>query len=117
MIAICCIVSSAISAHVDNDKPISVAMLPAKAQAVITRHFSHQRVVLAKKESGAGKSYDVVLRNGTKLEFDKRGNLTEIDCKRGSVPAELIPYPHPKLPAPPLSRKGGQETGDGQEGV
>ena len=51
MIAICCIVSSAISAHVDNDKPISVAMLPAKAQAVITRHFSHQRVVLAKKES------------------------------------------------------------------
>lgn len=93
MIAICCIVSCAISAHVDNDKPISVAMLPAKAQAVITRHFSHQKVVLAKKESGYGKSYDVVLRNGTKLEFDKRGNLTEIDCKHGSVPAELIPYP------------------------
>lgn len=61
MIAICCIVSCAISAHVDNDKPISVAMLPAKAQAVITRHFGHQKVVLAKKESGAGKSYDVVL--------------------------------------------------------
>ena len=116
MIAICCIVSSAISAHVDNDKPISVAMLPAKAQAVITRHFSHQRVVLAKKESGAGKSYDVVLRNGTKLEFDKRGNLTEIDCKRGSVPG-ADPLPHPKLPAPPLSRKVCQETGDGQEGV
>ena len=49
MIAICCIVSSAISAHVDNDKPISVAMLPAKAQAVITRHFGHQKVVLAKR--------------------------------------------------------------------
>lgn len=93
MIALCCIVSCAISAHAGNDKPISVAMLPAKAQAVITRHFSHQKVVLAKMESGAGKSYDVVLRNGTKLEFDKRGNLTEIDCKRGSVPAELIPYP------------------------
>lgn len=71
MIAICCIVSCAISAHVDNDKPISVAMLPAKAQAVITRHFSHQKVVLAKMESGYGKSYDVVLRNGTNSSLTK----------------------------------------------
>lgn len=37
------------------------------------------------------KSYDVVLQNGTKLEFDKKGNLTEIDCKQGKVPAKLIP--------------------------
>ena len=39
------------------------------------------------------KSYDVVLQNGTKLEFDKKGNLTEIDCKQGSVPAKLVPQP------------------------
>ena len=33
-------------------------------------------------ESGVvSRSYDVVLQNGTKLEFDKKGNLTEIDCK------------------------------------
>ena len=24
-------------------------------------------------------------------EFDKKGNLTEIDCKQGNVPAQLIP--------------------------
>ena len=24
-------------------------------------------------------------------EFDKKGNLTEIDCKRGAVPTQLIP--------------------------
>ncbi|MED9888214.1 MAG: PepSY-like domain-containing protein, partial [Segatella copri] len=35
--------------------------------------------------------YDVVLQNGTKLEFDKKGNLTEIDCKQGKVPVKLIP--------------------------
>ena len=33
----------------------------------------------------------MVLQNGTKLEFDKKGNLTEIDCKLGIVPAKLIP--------------------------
>ena len=32
-----------------------------------------------------------VLQNGTKLEFDKKGNLTEIDCKQDIVPAQLIP--------------------------
>ena len=38
-----------------------------------------------------GKNYDVVLKNGTKLEFDKKGNLTEIDCKQGTVPTQFIP--------------------------
>ena len=43
-------------------------------------------------ESGIiSKNYDVVLQNGTKIEFDKKGNVTEIDCKQGEVPVELIP--------------------------
>lgn len=92
VIAICCILSCNIVVNADNDKPISVNALPAKAQALIRNHFSNQKVALATIESGViSKSYDVVLRNGTKLEFDKKGNLTEIDCKRGAVPAKLIP--------------------------
>lgn len=91
---ICCIVSCTILANVDNDKPISVSALPAKAQTLLGLHFKNQKVALATIESGvASKSYDVVLHNGTKLEFDKRGNLTEIDCKRGVVPVSLIPQP------------------------
>ena len=51
-----------------------------------------QKVMLATIESGVvSRSYDVVLQNGTKLEFDKKGNLTEINCKQGIVPALLIP--------------------------
>ena len=37
------------------------------------------------------KSYDVVFNNGEKLEFDRRGNWTEIDCKMSSVPSALVP--------------------------
>lgn len=33
----------------------------------------------------------MVLQNGTKLEFDKKGNLTEVDSKQDIVPAQLIP--------------------------
>ena len=92
MITICCMVSCNMVANADNDKPISVKELPAKAQTLLSQHFNGQKVMLVTIESDiVSRSYDVVLQNGTKLEFDKKGNLTEIDCKRGTVPAKLIP--------------------------
>lgn len=92
MIAICCMVSCNMAANAGNEKPISVNALPAKAQTLLNNHFNGQKVMLATIESGVVcRSYDVVLQNGTKLEFDKKGNLTEINCKQGIVPALLIP--------------------------
>ena len=92
MIAICCMVSCNMVANAGNDKSITVNALPAKAQTLLNNHFNGQKVMLATIESGVvSRSYDVVLQNGTKLEFDKKGNLTEIDCKQGIVPVELIP--------------------------
>lgn len=94
MIAICCMMSFNIVANAGNDKPINVNELPAKAQTLLSKHFKGQKVMLATIESGVvSRSYDVVLRNDTKLEFDKKGNLTEIDCKQGIVPSQLIPQP------------------------
>ena len=94
MITICCMMSFNIVANAGNDKPINVNELPATAQTLLSKHFKGQKVMLATIESGVvSRSYDVVLRNGTKLEFDKKGNLTEIDCKQGIVPSQLIPQP------------------------
>ena len=92
MIAICCMMSCNMAANAGNGKPISVDALPAKAQTLLNNHFNGQKVMLATIESGVvSRSYDVVLQNGTKLEFDKKGNLTEIDCKQDTVPDQLIP--------------------------
>ena len=92
MIVICCMMSCNMAANAGNGKPISVDALPAKAQTLLNNHFNGQKVMLATIESGVvSRSYDVVLQNGTKLEFDKKGNFTEIDCKQGIVPALLIP--------------------------
>ena len=92
MIAICCMVSCNMVANAGNDKPIAVNALPVKAQTLLSNHFNNQKVMLATIESGVvSRSYDVVLQNGTKLEFDKKGNITEIDCKQGIVPVQLIP--------------------------
>lgn len=92
MIAICCMVSCNMAANAGNDKPIAVNALPVKAQTLLSNHFNNQKVMLATIESGVvSRSYDVVLQNGTKLEFDKKGNLTEIDIKQATVPDQLIP--------------------------
>lgn len=92
MTVICCMMSCNMAANAGNGKPISVDALPAKAQTLLNNHFNGQKVMLATIESGVvSRSYDVVLQNGTKLEFDKKGNLTEINCKQGIVPALLIP--------------------------
>ena len=88
MMVVCSVVLFSTTACADKNKPIQVNELPAKAQTVLNTHFSGQKVTMATLES---ESYNVVLQNGTKLEFDRKGNLTEVDCKQGTVPAKLIP--------------------------
>ncbi len=76
----------------DNEKPIDVKQLPAKAQTFVSTYFKDQKVALVKEESGFFyKNYDVVFVSGEKVEFDKSGNWTEIQCKQSEVPAQAIP--------------------------
>ena len=72
----------------DNDKPIEVSQLPAKAQTFIKTYFKDHKVAMAKLESGMFyKSYDVVFTNGEKVEFDKSGEWKEVRCRQSEVPA------------------------------
>ena len=92
VMALVCLVTFQVSAYADNDKPVNVTQLPVAAQQMIKKHFAKKTVALAKQETGLfEKSYDVVFNNGEKIEFDRNGNWTEIDCKMSSVPAALVP--------------------------
>lgn len=76
----------------DNDKPIQVNQLPAKAQTFISTHFKNHKVAMAKEESGVFyKSYDVVFTNGEEVEFDKAGDWKEVKCRQSEVPAAIVP--------------------------
>lgn len=76
----------------DNDKPIQVNQLPAKAQTFLNTYFKDHKVALAKQETELFyKSYDVVFTNGEKVEFDKAGEWTEVKCQQNEVPAQIIP--------------------------
>lgn len=75
----------------DNDKPITVNQLPAKAQQVIKSNFAGKKVAVVVQDGVISKSYDVMFTNGEKLEFDRNGEWKELDCRRSAVPAGLIP--------------------------
>lgn len=87
-----CLFSIQTFVKADDDKPIAVDDLPAKALSFIKTHFAGQKVSYAKMESDFfDKNYDVVFINGQKAEFDKNGEWKEIDCKYSAVPATIIP--------------------------
>lgn len=92
LVAVCCIVSFLTPAYADNEKPIQATQLPSKAQTVIASHFKGQKVSHATVESDiTSRQYEVTLQNGVQLEFDKKGTVTKVDCKRGTVPEKMIP--------------------------
>lgn len=83
---------SATTLRADDDKPIRVSQMPQAAQQFIKAHFPDSKVSLAKMDDGfLDKSYEVIFTNGTKVEFDKKGRWTEVNCKSVKVPNDVIP--------------------------
>lgn len=72
-----------------------INVLPAAARQVIDTHFKGTGVNHIKIDSKTfgGNDYDVVLNNGTEIEFDNDGNIKEIDCGKNAIPDNLILKP------------------------
>lgn len=88
----CVCMMSVVRASSDNDRPITVGQLPDKAQAFIKQHFADVQVALAKVEDDFfDKEYKVIFVTGQKIEFDRRGDWMEIDCKYSEVPSSVLP--------------------------
>ncbi len=76
----------------DNDKPITVDQLPATAKQFITDYFSNAKVSYAKMDKELfDKSYEVVFVNGSKVEFDAKGEWENVDCEFTQVPEGIVP--------------------------
>ena len=77
----------------DNDKAITRNELPEQAQVFIDKHFVGAEVLYAKAERDMGviTSYDVVLNGNVKIEFNRSGEWTSVDCDRGQVPDSVLP--------------------------
>lgn len=66
--------------------------LPAKARTTLTTHFGKVGVnhIKIDHKTFGGREYDVILNDGTEIEFNNDGDWTEIDCGRTAVPSKLI---------------------------
>ncbi len=83
---------SSVAAFAGNDRIITVAELPAVSQQFIKTHFAGVEVSYVKvDEEMFDKDYKVVFVNGSKVEFAKNGQWTDVDCKYGEVPAAIVP--------------------------
>ncbi|MBR1717270.1 MAG: PepSY-like domain-containing protein [Paludibacteraceae bacterium] len=75
-----------------NEKVIPYPEMPLQAQRLIETHFSKADVsVVMMDRELLSTDYEVRLNDGTKVEFDKSGELTKIDCGAKAVPEALIP--------------------------
>ena len=104
-----------------NDKPIQVSEMPKAAQQFIKSHFANLSVAVAKVETEfLDKNYDVIFTNGDKLEFDKKGKWTKVDCEYSEVPQAVVPvavwnyvsqhYPNVKVLKIELTDRKGYEV-------
>lgn len=77
----------------DNDKMITREELPKEAQMFLTQHFEGIEVLYAKadRDMGVVTSYDVVLEGDVKVEFNRSGDWTSVDCEKSQVPDSVLP--------------------------
>ena len=75
-----------------DDQVIQPSKLPAAAQSFIETNFPGAQFVLVTVDKDfAETTYDVVLNNGVKLEFDAKGEWKEVEARPSEVPANIIP--------------------------
>lgn len=70
-----------------------INQLPTEARATIENHFPNASVSYLKIDKNIFRieGYDVRLSDGTELEFNSKGQWTEVDRKNGAVPSSIIP--------------------------
>ena len=95
-LAIACVFTLMTNACADNYQAIECSQLPEKAQTFLSTYFPEAKISLIRKESDVlDHNYDVLFADGSKVEFDRKGNWTEVDCltlplPEGIVPAEIV---------------------------
>ena len=68
----------------DKDEFVDTDTLPAQAKTFIAQYYPSAKVVLAQKDKD---EYEVTLSEGTRIDFDKAGEWTDVDAPAGKTVA------------------------------
>ena len=88
MFILVCVLTLVTTIKADNYQPITRSQLPQKAQTFLSTHFPDSKISLTRKEIDVTElNYDVIFTDGCKVEFDRKGNWTEVDSINHPLPA------------------------------
>lgn len=90
LVAVICLMQSVTS--MADDRMIPVSQLPATVKTFVANNFPGKNIAYAEKDvEFMGTKYEVMLNDGAKIDFDKKGNWDKVDCEMKAVPAALVP--------------------------
>lgn len=78
-----------------SDKPVAPEQLPVNVKTFVQQSFPGMNITYAEKDLElTGYKYDVVLADGTRIEFDTDDVWDKIECPlTNPVPVALVPAP------------------------
>ena len=81
-----------VTAKADNDRVITKDALPAKAQQFVNAHFASVKISYIKEDRDIfDHNYEIVFADGSKVEFGRKGDWVDVDCRYNSVPQAIVP--------------------------
>ncbi|MBE6314474.1 MAG: hypothetical protein E7079_05945 [Bacteroidales bacterium] len=86
MVVVLCVCS----ACADDFTTTDVSSLPAKAQQCLKYFDSPVAYIEVDNDGVFGKTYDVKLKDGSEIDFDKKGEWKSIDTNHKPVPAAFV---------------------------
>ena len=82
----------AVACHGSDEKEIGYAELPVQAQQFVKQYFPTATYTYVEKEKDNGKwEYEATLSDGTKIDFNNKGEWKSVDCKFSALPSGIIP--------------------------
>lgn len=71
-----------------NDRVITFDQLPQSAQTLVKTHFADKVPLVITADYD---DYEILFESGEKIEFSRKGEWKDIECKTSAVPVALIP--------------------------
>lgn len=85
-------INSVLADGLDRDRIIKKEQLPASSVEFIDKYFANSKVSYVKEDRELfSKNYEVLFSDGVKLEFTRKGEWKEVDCRNSEIPAGIVP--------------------------
>ena len=82
----------AVACHGSDEKEIGYTELPVQAQQFVKQYFPSATYSRIEKEKDHGQwEYEATLSDGTKIDFNDKGEWESVDCKFSALPSGIIP--------------------------